>query len=55
MVFRSRDLEINPVGCGFISNSVLNSKGADVVNIQIQYKIFICVEGGFSDPTLEAG
>ena len=55
MVFCSRDLEINPVGCGFISNSVLNTKGVDVVNIQIQYEIFICGEGGISDPNLEAG
>ena len=44
MVFRSRDLEI-----------VLNTKGADVVNIQIQYEIFICIEGEISDPNLEAG
>ena len=55
MVFHSRDLEINPVGYGFISNCVLNTKGVDAVNIQIQYKIFICVEGGISDPILEAG
>ena len=26
-----------------------------VVNIQIQYEIFMCVEGGISDPNLEAG
>ena len=25
-----------------------------VVNIQIQYEIFICVEGGISDPNIEA-
>ena len=55
MVFRSGDIEINPVGCGFISSSVLNTKGADVVNVQIQYEIFICREGGISDPNLEAG
>ena len=54
MVFRSGDLEINPVGCGFISSSVLNAKRVDVVHEQIQYEIFICGEGGTSDPNLEA-
>ena len=44
MVFRSRDIEINPMGGGCISNSVLNTKGADVVNILTpQHEIFICV------------
>ena len=43
MVFGSRDIEINPMG-GCISNSVLNTKGADVVNIRTpQHEIFICV------------
>ena len=55
MVFLSRDLEINPVGCGFISSSVPNTKGADVAHVQIQYEIFICIEGGTSDPNFEAG
>ena len=55
MVLRSGDLEINPVGCGFISSFVLNTKGAYVAHVQIQYKILICVEGGTSDPNLEAG
>ena len=55
MVFCSGDLEINPVGCGFISISVLNTKGADVVHVQIQYEIFICGEDGISDPNVEAG
>ena len=45
MVFCSRDLEINPVGCRFISSSVLNTKGADVAHEQIKYEIFICGEG----------
>ena len=44
MVFCSRDIEINPMGCGFISNSVLNTKGADVVNIQTPYEIFIYLD-----------
>ena len=55
MVFCSRDREINPMGGGFISNCVLNTKGADVVNIQTPYEIFICVEGGISNPNLKAG
>ena len=45
MVFCSGDLEINPVGCGFISSSVLNTKGAEVAHERIKYKIFICGEG----------
>ena len=45
MVYCSRDLEINPIGCGFISSSVLNTKGADVAHERINYKIFICREG----------
>ena len=32
-----------------------SSSSVYVVNIQIQYEIFICVEGGISDPNLEAG
>ena len=55
MVFCGGDLEINSVGCRFISSSVLNTKGDDVVNVQIQYEIFICGEGRISDPNLEAG
>ena len=44
MVFRSRDIEINPMGGGCISNSVLNTKGVDVVNIRTPpHEIFICV------------
>ena len=54
MVFRSRDLEINRVGCGVISSSVLNTKGADVAHERIQYEIFICGEDEPSDPNLEA-
>ena len=41
MVFCSRDIEINPMSCEFISNSVLNTKGADVVNIQTPYTNFV--------------
>ena len=55
MVYSSRDIEINLMSCGFISNSVLNTKGANVVNIQTLYEIFIYVEGGISDPNFEAG
>ena len=45
MVFHSGDQKINPVGCRFISSSVLNTKGADVAHERINYKIFICREG----------
>ena len=55
MVFCCRDIEINPVGCGFILNTVLNNKGAVLVSRQIPYEIFIYVEGGISDPNFEAG
>ena len=44
MVFRSGDLEINPVGYRLISSSVLNTKGVDEVHERIKYKIFICGE-----------
>ena len=54
MVFGSGDLEINPVGGGFISSSVLNTKGVDVAHVWIQYKIFNCGEDGTSNPNLEA-
>ena len=44
MVFCSRDIEINPMGGGCISNSVLNTKGVDVVNIRTPpHETFICV------------
>ena len=44
MVLRSRDIEINPMGGGCISNSVLNTKGVDVVNIRTPpHETFICV------------
>ena len=54
MVFCSGYLEINPVGCGFISSYVLNTKGTDVAHVWIQYKRFICGEDKTSDHNFEA-
>ena len=45
MVFCGGGLEINPVGYGFISSPVLNTKGADVAYLRSRYEKPIYREG----------